>query len=96
MSQTIFITKGKHAGNRMFDPDETTYDQQIIDTEIKTLDVFCREVIEALKNRFKNASNFQEEVETITSQLENNNFAQFDFKFPSSRYTVTIVTPKFE
>lgn len=45
MSQTLFITKGLHAGNRMFDPDETTYDQQIINTSIQTLDTFCEEVI---------------------------------------------------
>lgn len=96
MSQTIFITKGLHAGNKMFDPNKTTYDQQIINTSIQTLDAFCEEVIEALTYRFEKASNFQKEVETTTSQFENNNFAQFKFNFPTSTYTVTVVAPKFE
>lgn len=96
MSQTIFITKGIHAGNRMFDPDKTTYDQQIINTSIQTLDAFCEEVIEALTYRFEKASNFQKEIETTTSQFESNNFAQFKFQFSSSTYTVTVVAPKFK
>ena len=96
MSNVLFITKSTHQGNRMFDPDEIKYAQQIINTNIKTLDVFCEQVIEALKENYENASNFQEEIKTIASQFENNNFAQVDFQFASSTYTVTIVAPKFE
>lgn len=96
MSQTLFITKGLHAGNKMFDPNETPYEQQIINTSIQTLDTFCKEVIEALTYRFEKASNFQKEVETTASQFENNNFAQFKFNFPTSTCTVTVVAPKFE
>lgn len=96
MSQTIFITKELHAENKMFDPNKTTYNQQIINTSIQTLDAFCEEVIEALTYRFEKASNFQKEVETTTSQFENNNFAQFKFNFPTSTYTVTVVAPKFK
>lgn len=96
MSNVLVITKGTHQGNRMFDPDDISYDEQFFESNIKSLDVFCEKIIEALKETFEDASNFQEEVETIPSQFENKNFAQVDFKFASSRYTVTIVAPKFE
>lgn len=45
---------------------------------------------------FKDSSNFQEEIEKIKPQLEVENFAQITFEYPSSRYKVTIVPPKFE
>ena len=95
MSQTLIITRGRYPGNRMIDPDETTYNEQIIDTNIKSLDSFCKKIVDALE-RFENASNFQEETKTIASQLKINNFAQLEFEYPFSRYNVTIVTPKFE
>ena len=96
MSNVLIITKGKHQGNRMFDSHEITYDEQFFESNIKTLDVFCEEIIKALKERFEKASNFQEEVETIYSKLETKNFAQVKFNFPSSTYYVTIIPPKFE
>ncbi len=95
MPQTLIITKGLHAGNRMIDPDETTYNEQVIETNIKSLNVFCEKIVDAL-DRFENASNFKEEVEKIESQLKINNFAQLEFNYSFSRYNVTIVTPKFE
>ena len=95
MPQTLIIIKGLHAGKRMIDPDETTYNEQVIETNIKSLDVFCKKIVDAL-DRFENASNFKEEVEKIESQLKINNFAQLEFNYSFSRYNVTIVTPKFE
>lgn len=95
MPQTLIIIKGLHAGNRMIDPDETTYNEQIIETNIKLLDVFCKKIVDAL-DRFENASNFKEEVDEIEPQLKVNNFAQLEFDYPFSEYNVTIVAPKFE
>ena len=62
MSQTLIIIQGTHAGNRMIDPNKKTYNEQIIETNIKLLDVFCKKIVDAL-DRFENASNFKEEVE---------------------------------
>lgn len=45
MPQTLIIIKGLHAGSRMIDPDETTYNEQIIETNIKSLDVFCKKLL---------------------------------------------------
>ena len=95
MSKTLVITHGRHPGNRMSDPDNITYDEQIIDTNIKSLESFCKKMVSALEN-FENASNFKEETKTIESQLKTNNFAQLEFKYPFSVYNVTIVPPKFE
>lgn len=95
MPQTLIIIKGLYAGNRMIDPDETTYNEQIIETNIKSLDVFCKKIVNAL-DRFENASNFHEEVGKIEPQLKINNFAQLEFNYSFSRYNVTIVAPKFE
>ena len=47
MSHVLIITKGTHQGNRMWDPDDITYHEQYIDTDIKSLDVFCKSLIEA-------------------------------------------------
>lgn len=95
MSKTLVITRGRHPGNRMSDPDNITYNEQVIDTNIASLDSFCKKMVSALEN-FENASNFKEETETIASQLKTNNFAQLEFKYPFSVYNVTIVSPKFE
>jgi hypothetical protein len=95
MSQTLFIIKGTHQGNRMGDPDNITYTEEFVETKIKSLNIFCEKVIDALEN-FEDASNFQEEVEKIKPQLEVYNFAQLNFEYPSSRYKITIVPPKFE
>lgn len=96
MSNVLIIIKGKHQGNRMFDPDDITYDEQFFESNIETLDVFCEEIIKVLKERFENASKFPEEVDSIRSQFETRNFAQVKFNFASSTYNVTIVAPKFE
>lgn len=95
MSQTLIIIQGTHAGNRMIDPNKKTYNEQIIETNIKSLDVFCKKIVDAL-DRFENASNFKEEVEKIEPQLKINNFAKLEFTYPFSEYNVTIVVPKFE
>ena len=95
MSQTLFIIKGTHQGNRMGDPDNITYTEEFVETKIKSLNIFCEKVIDALEN-FEDASNFQEEVKKIKPQLEVYNFAQLNFEYPSSRYKITIVPPKFE
>lgn len=95
MSQTLFIIKGTHQGNRMCDPNNITYTEDFVETKIKSLDVFCEKMVGALEN-FEDASNFQEEVEKIKPQLEVYNFAQLNFEYPSSRYHITIVPPKFE
>ena len=95
MSQTLIIIQGTHAGNRMIDPNKKTYNEQIIETNIKSLDVFCKKIVDAL-DRFENASNFKEEVEKIEPQLKINNFAKLEFNYPFSEYNVTIVAPKFE
>lgn len=95
MSHVLIITKGTHQGNRMGDPDNITYNEQYISTSIKSLDVFCKSLIEALEN-YEDASNFQEEVEKLKPQLEVDNYAQLNFEYPSSRYKLTIVPPKFE
>lgn len=95
MSQTLFIIKGTHQGNRIGDPDNITYTEEFVETKIKSLNIFCEKVIDALEN-FEDASNFQEEVEKIKPQLEVYNFAQLKFEYPSSRYKITIVPPKFE
>ena len=52
-------------------------------------------MVGALEN-FEDTSNFQEEVEKIKPQLEIYNFAQLNFEYPSSRYHITIVPPKFK
>ena len=95
MSHVLIITKCTHQGNRMFDPDDITYNEQHINTTIKSLDVFCESLIEALEH-YEDASNFQEEVKKIKPQFEVDNYAQLKFKYPSSRYELTIVAPKFE
>lgn len=95
MPQTLIIIKGLYVGNRMIYPDETTYNEQILETNIKSLDIFCKKIIDDL-DRFKNASNFHEEIEKIEPQLKINNFAQLEFNYSFSRYNVTIVAPKFE
>lgn len=95
MSQTLIIIQGTHAGNRMIDPNKKTYNEQIIETNIKSLDVFCKKIVDAL-DRFENALNFKEEVEKIKPQLKINNFAKLEFTYPFSEYNVTIVVPKFE
>ena len=95
MSQTLFIIKGTHQGNRMCDPDNITYTEDFVETKIKSLDVFCEKMVGALEN-FEDASNFQEEVEKIKPQLKIDNFAKIEFSYPTSKYDVTIVAPKFE
>lgn len=95
MSNVLIITKGTHQGNRMFDPDDISYNEEFIKTNIKSLDVLCEKLVDALVS-YEDASNFQEEVKKIKPQLEINNFAQLQFEYPSSRYKLTIVAPKFK
>lgn len=95
MSNVLVITKGTHQGNRMCDPDDITYHEQHIDTDITDLNIFCYKMVGALEN-YEDASNFQEEVKKLKPQLETNNYAQLNFEYPSSRYKLTIVAPKFE
>ena len=89
MTQTLFIIKGTHQGNRMGDPDNITYSEEFAETKTKSLNVFCEKMVDVL-------ANFQEEIEKIKPQLEVENFAQITFEYPSSRYHITIVPPKFE
>ena len=42
MSNVLVITKGTHQGNRMFDPDNISYDEQFFESNIKSLNVFCK------------------------------------------------------
>ena len=96
MSTTLFIIDGRFPGNTMRDPNETSHNEQIIDlNNIKSLQSFCDKMESALE-QFKDASNFETEIATIASQLEVNNFAKIQFDYPSARYYVTIVPPKFE
>lgn len=95
MSHVLIITKGTHQGNRMWDPDNITYNEHHIETNIKSLEVFCEKMVDVLEN-YEDASNFQEEIKKIKPQLEVDNYAQLNFEYPSSRYKLTIVAPKFE
>lgn len=95
MSHVLIIIQGRHPGNRMSDPDNTSYTEQIIETNIKLLDIFCEKIGYAL-DRFENASNFEEEIKKIKPQLKIDNFAKIEFSYPTSKYDVTIVAPKFE
>jgi len=95
MSHVLIIIQGRNPGNRMSDPDNTSYTEQIIETNIKLLDIFCEKIVGALEN-FEDASNFQEEIEKIKPQLKIDNFAKIEFNYPTSKYDVTIVAPKFE
>ena len=95
MPQTLFIIKGTHQGNRMGDPDNITYSEEFAETKTKSLNIFCEKMVDVLVH-FKDSSNFQEEIEKIKPQLEVENFAQITFEYPSSRYKITIVPPKFE
>ena len=79
----------------MFDPDDISYNEEFIKTNIKSLDVLCEKLVDALVS-YEDASNFQEEVNKIKPQLNVNNFAQLQFEYPSSRYKLTIVAPKFK
>lgn len=95
MTQTLFIIKGTHQGNRMGDSDTITYTEEFAETKTKSLNGFCEKMVDVLVN-FKDSSNFQEEIEKIKHQLKVKNFAQIKFEYPSSRYHITIVPPKFE
>ena len=96
ISHTLILVKGTHPGNRMCDPNYTSYNEYTFYTENETLDSFCRKIIIQLKKLFNEATNFQEEIETISTQLKSENFAQLRFNKISSTYNVTIVAPKFE
>lgn len=61
MSNVLIITKGTYHGNRMFDPDDISYNEEFIKTNIKSLDVLCEKLVDALVS-YEDASNFQEEV----------------------------------
>ena len=89
ISHTLILVKGTHPGNRMCDPNYTSYNEYTFYTENETLDSFCKKII-------NEATNFQEEVETISTQLKSENFAQLRFNKIGSTYDVTIVAPKFE
>lgn len=80
----------------MSDPDETSHDEHIANCyKIKSLQTFCDKMRDALV-QFNDASNFETELAKIAPQLDVNNFAQIEFTYPSGRYYVTIVPPKFE
>lgn len=96
MSTTLFIIDGRFPGNTMCDPDETSHDEQLIHLKnIHSLQEFCDKMKDVFE-QFNDASNFETEIATIASQLEVNNFAKIQFDYPSARYYVTIVPPKFE
>lgn len=73
----------------------SSYDEQVIDNTQKSLDAYCNNLSQLLE-QFKYATNFDNEIEKIPSQLEVNNFAQVTFKEPLVEHYVTIVAPKFE
>ena len=96
ISHALIIVKGTHQGNRMCDPNNTSYNEYTFYTENETLNSFCKKIIIQLTKLFNNTTNFQEEIETISTQLKTENFAKLTFKGISSTYYVTVVAPKFE
>ena len=94
MGKALFITDGRFPGNTMRDPDETSHNEQIINVDIKSLQSFCDKMEGALE-QLQDASNFKEQIEKIAPQLESNNFAKIEFTYPSARYRLAIVPPKF-
>ena len=94
MGKALFIIDGRFPGNTMHDPDETSHKEHVVDVNIKSLSSFCNKM-EGTFEQYQKASNFKEEIATIAPQLEVNNFAQIEFHYPSAKYQVTIVPPKF-
>lgn len=96
MSKALFIIDGRFQGNTMRDPDETSHDEQLVHLKnIHSLQKFCDKMEDAFE-QFKDAKNFETEIAKIALQLDVNNFAQIKFIYPSGRYYVTIVPPKFK
>lgn len=80
----------------MRDPDEISHDEQLIYLKnIHSLQEFCDKMESALE-QFKDVSNFKTEIAKIAPQLDVNNFAKIEFTYPSERYYITIVPPKFK
>ena len=94
--QALFIVHEVHQGNTMRDSDVESISEDILTTtNIFDIKTFCDKIIDILKD-FQDSKNFDDEIAKIPAMLNKNNFAQLLFQYPSSKYYVTIVSPKFD
>lgn len=68
---------------------------EIIETEDSSLSEYYDNLPKLLE-KFNKSPNFQNEINKIKNQLENQNFADLYFEEPFIKYYVTIVPPKFK